>query len=88
MVTPGGTPPGQICLSEANGSGFRKENLFQRKSERVDFVPWRSVAPGAPRKKTEKQQMGNEYWPGYDGSHSIKISNKEAIGTGYLAVGF
>ena len=25
--------------------------------------------------------MGNEYWPGYDGSLSIKISNREVMGT-------
>lgn len=60
MVAPRGIPPGQICLQEANNSGSRKENLVQRKPERVDFIPGRSVAPGAPRKKKmKKQQMGN-----------------------------
>lgn len=29
-----------------------------------------------------------EYWPGNDGARSIKISNKEVIGTGCLVVGF
>lgn len=68
-------------------SGFRKENLFQRKSEsrvcsREECCPRRS------QKKLEKQQMGNEYWARYDGSHSIKIANEKVIGTGCLVVGF
>lgn len=31
--------------------------------------------------------MGNECWPGYDGSHSIKVSKREVIGTGHVEVG-
>lgn len=54
MVAPRGTPPGQ----EANDSGFRKEDLFQRKSERVDFVPGRSVAPGTPRENRRSNRWG------------------------------
>ena len=46
------------------------------------------MSPQALPEKLEKQQMGNEYWPGYDGSHSIKISNREVMGTQRLVGGF
>lgn len=89
MAAPREPPPGQICLQEANGSGFRKEHLFQRKSERVDFVPGRSVAPGAPREKNwRSSRWGMSIGQDVMGSHSIKISNREVIGTGRLVVGF
>lgn len=89
MAAPREPPPGQICLQEANGSGFRKEHLFQRKSERVDFVPGRSVAPGTPREKNwRSSRWGMSIGQDVMGSHSIKISNREVIGTGRLVVGF
>jgi hypothetical protein len=61
MVASRETPRGQICLQEANSFGSRKENLFQRKPERVDFVPRRSVASGTSRKKNGEATNG-KYW--------------------------
>lgn len=70
-----------LCLQETEGSGF------QRKPERADLVPGRGVASGSPLEKNGEAADG-EYWPGNDGACSIKISNKEVIGTGCLVVGF
>lgn len=86
MVAPRGDSSGQ----EANDSGFRKENLFQRKSERVRFCSRKECRPRhSQRKNPEKQQMGNEYWPGYDDSHSIKkYQIGEVMGTEHLVGGF
>lgn len=42
-------------------SGFRKENLFQRKLE-SRFCSREECCPRHFQKKLEKQQMGNEYW--------------------------
>lgn len=88
MVTSRGTPRGQICFQQADGSGFRKQSRFQRKPERADLVPGRGVASGAPMGKKNGEAADGEYWPGNDGARSIKISNKEVIGTGCLVVGF
>lgn len=40
------------------------------------------------KKKKNGEAADGEYWPGNNGTRSIKISNKEVIGTGCLAEDF
>lgn len=82
MVPSRGLPLGQICFQQAGGSGL------WRKPERADLVPGRGVASGASTGKKNGEVADGEYWPGNNGTRSIKISNKEVIGTGCLAEDF
>lgn len=59
------------------------KSIYSRGNQREWILSLGGVLPQAlPEKPPQKQQMGNEYWPGDDGSHSIKISNREVVGAG------
>lgn len=49
MVVPRGTPPGQICIPKVSGLASG-EIIYSKETQRVEFVPGRSVALGAPRR--------------------------------------
>lgn len=70
-----------MCFQQADGSGLWRE------PERAALVPGRGVASGTSTGKNEEAADG-EYWPGNSGTRSIKISNKEVIGTGCLVEDF